>query len=95
MPDQDGTGRLRECPPARTIARCSPLISRSNKYRIHRNPLTPSLSPGGERGQIITMESAVVVQPTSSTQAVSSRQAVSGGGDFGGRLEKSAWSRSA
>jgi hypothetical protein len=39
--------------------------------------------------------STMVANPTSSTHAVTSRQAVSGGGDFGGRLEKSAWSRSA
>jgi hypothetical protein len=39
--------------------------------------------------------STMVAKPTSKTRAVPSRQAVSGGGDFGGRLEKSAWSRSA
>jgi hypothetical protein len=38
---------------------------------------------------------AIVEPPTSGTHAVPSRQAVSGEGDFGGRLEKSAWSRSA
>jgi hypothetical protein len=37
----------------------------------------------------------IVERPASNTHAASSRQAVSGGGDFGGRLEKSAWSRSA
>jgi hypothetical protein len=65
------------------------VVTRADKHRRSRNDAARPARPR------LFLRDAMVVHHTSSTHAASSRQAVSGGGDFAGRLKKSAWSRSA
>jgi hypothetical protein len=66
------------------------------KARGHESGQTQALSQrSGATSPAPALRDAMMVHHTLNTHAVPSRQAVFGGGDFAGRLKKSAWSRSA